>query len=107
MDNYQKLVMPKKTKYRLTVVYVPLIDILTVLGFIALGLHVAKISNLPSIMQFVLLAFSAIAGIAAVASTTLCYGVPNWKVLFLVLKQDRNKYYPLYVRKEKENWEKE
>ena len=79
---------------------------MTVLGFIALGLHVAKISNLPSIMQFVLLAFSAIVGIAAVASTTLCYGVPNWKVLFLVLKQDRNKYYPLYVRKEKENWEK-
>jgi len=40
MDSYQKLVMPKKTKYRLTVVYVPLIDILTVLGFIALGLPI-------------------------------------------------------------------
>lgn len=98
MNRYSHLTMPKNTKVRLTVMFVPFIDLIIIIAFIALGLQVSKAFNLQAIMQFVMLGFSALAGILAVAKTPLAPQISNWKVLYSIFKQDRNRYYPIFVK---------
>ncbi|MDK7308813.1 hypothetical protein ABVC54_00990 [Lactobacillus gasseri] len=93
------LLMPRSIKYHMTVMFVPLMDIIAIMGFGALGLKLASSLGLSPIFSICLVIFCLFLGVMLIANTCLTR-IPNWKVLLAVLKQDRNKYYPLYLKGE-------
>lgn len=102
----KKLIMPKTLKVRLTIFFVPFVNIMIIIAMSVVGLYIGKALLLNSVMQFVMMGFFIVLGVAGVAGNPWVSKTENYKVLLGILKQDRNKYYPLYKKGVSRNDEK-
>lgn len=88
--------MPKSIKVQLTVLFLPFADLIILIACAALGMFVGRALGLNSIVQFVMMGYFLIVGIFGIARSPWVARTENWKVFLGILRQDRNKYYPLY-----------
>lgn len=103
MDKYQQNgKIPKNTKVGLTIFGISLVDLLSVFGMAFLGMQIGKSLGFAIGFQVLFIIVMAVTGLLLVIRTPASPKLRNWKVIVNVLKMNRNKYYPITIKKEDE-----
>ncbi|CAM3194969.1 hypothetical protein SAMN04487792_1626 [Lactobacillus bombicola] len=97
MDKYQNILIPKSTNVAIKMFLIDMLDLLFLfIGGMA-GNQLSFMFNLQAIWQMILSGYGVIIAILLIMRTSLAPKMRNYRVLLAILRQDENKYYPLFL----------